>query len=423
MRIFQQFLPSLLMALFSLLSSAQAIAANNLDNIQDARVLSITQGSDYKEEGTTWHNREATAEVNEAAHAGNIAVKSVWFKWVADTSSTVSIYTTGSNFDTVLAVYTALGLQTQTATVENDDEAIGTIATSKVSFNPTIGVTYYIAVDGFAGATGDISLRLTRASQFVTGIITLPQAYTHSSPEEFWVYLETSDGSVLNVEDRIAIWFDSNSSNDRHFRIPLLGNESMILSVGCFDCDGGKHYLPTFFGAHGTSTAYRSKGSLLNPAASYVSNITMISSAFYLKAAFRLLDGIVAESGKYYSFAITAINTAVPNDKTIFFTYAVITPGNSTDDITLYLPGSTVADQFDIKVECVSPDACREYEAREYLINPVANIHKLSYQQNAYRYPGNTGVDNLGTLDLLPAIPLTFFPIKSKNGKVVIIGF
>ena len=98
----------------------------------------------------------ATAEAGEPAHAGRTAAKSLWWSWTAPASGRMVIHTAGSNFDTVLAVYTGTVLAALTPVAGNDD-APGT-ATSAVTFAATGGTTYQIAVDGFAGAEGDVLL-------------------------------------------------------------------------------------------------------------------------------------------------------------------------------------------------------------------------------------------------------------------------
>src|SRR6185295_16929232 len=51
-------------------------------------------------------NAGATAEAGEPAHAGSPAAASLWWEWTAPASGLVSLSTSGSDYDTVLAVYT-----------------------------------------------------------------------------------------------------------------------------------------------------------------------------------------------------------------------------------------------------------------------------------------------------------------------------
>ena len=57
----------------------------------------------------------ATKEAGEAAHGGNRGGTSVWFQWHAPATGDVAFNTSGSGFDTLLAVYGGAALA-----VEND---------------------------------------------------------------------------------------------------------------------------------------------------------------------------------------------------------------------------------------------------------------------------------------------------------------
>jgi hypothetical protein len=107
-------------------------------------------------------NKGATKEAGEPNHAGNVGGKSIWYTWSAPASGKVTIDTTGSNFDTLLAVYTGASVSTLTAVPggANDDSPAGGTTTSKVSFNVTAGTTYQIAIDGYGGVYGNITLHL-----------------------------------------------------------------------------------------------------------------------------------------------------------------------------------------------------------------------------------------------------------------------
>jgi DNA-binding beta-propeller fold protein YncE len=108
----------------------------------------------------TGSNIAATRETGEPAHAGNGGGASVWWAWTAPTTGLTEVDTTGSTFDTLLAVYTGSSVSGLTNVASDDDS--GGYSTSVVTFNATAGVTYYIAVDGKDGVTGTISLSLTQ---------------------------------------------------------------------------------------------------------------------------------------------------------------------------------------------------------------------------------------------------------------------
>jgi RHS repeat-associated protein len=112
---------------------------------------------------TSGSNVGATKETGEPNHAGNAGGKSVWWKWTATAGGTVTIDTAGSSFDTLLAVYTGSAVNALTSIVSNDDVS-NKVLTSKVSFTAVAGTTYRIAVDGYGGASGSITLNWSQSS-------------------------------------------------------------------------------------------------------------------------------------------------------------------------------------------------------------------------------------------------------------------
>jgi len=105
--------------------------------------------------------RLASAESNEPHHADNPPEHSLWYQWFAPDSGVVTISTAGSDFDTVLAVYTGESLGLLTTIASNDDVA-GT-NTSRVTFAAVAGTFYRIAVDGYESAAGNLVLALTQS--------------------------------------------------------------------------------------------------------------------------------------------------------------------------------------------------------------------------------------------------------------------
>ena len=107
----------------------------------------------------TGNNRNATAEPGEHPHAGRAATKSVWWTWTAPTNGVATITTLGSDFDTILAVYTGNAVNALTEKASNDDFSI--FFSSQVTFAVTSGTAYQIAVDGFFGSEGNISMNIS----------------------------------------------------------------------------------------------------------------------------------------------------------------------------------------------------------------------------------------------------------------------
>lgn len=119
------------------------------DDFADAELLSGASGS--VSGSTQW----ATAEPGEPDHAGYPAQSSVWYRWTAPADGEVTFDTCASDFDTVLAAYLGDELDFLFPTAGNDDSCG---VESQVTFFAAAGSIYSIAVDGFAGTVGNVTL-------------------------------------------------------------------------------------------------------------------------------------------------------------------------------------------------------------------------------------------------------------------------
>ena len=90
-------------------------------------------------------NSAATREPVEPFHAGLAGQNSVWWSWTAPRSGPVTIATTPTSLDPLLAVYTG-GTLASLSLVAADHVSGGT-GRSTVSFNAVAGTAYQIAVD------------------------------------------------------------------------------------------------------------------------------------------------------------------------------------------------------------------------------------------------------------------------------------
>jgi hypothetical protein len=115
---------------------------------------------------TTGSNVAATKQTGEPNHAGNAGGASVWYSWTAPSSGPVRIDTCGSNFNTLLGVYTGSAVNSLSVVASNDNALAGVCGNrSAVNFTASSGTTYRIAVDGFntcctTVATGNIGLNV-----------------------------------------------------------------------------------------------------------------------------------------------------------------------------------------------------------------------------------------------------------------------
>ncbi len=131
------------------------------DNIVDRVRISGSSGI------VAGSNHAATRELGEPFHAGKPGGKSVWYKWESPSTGIATIRTTGSDFDTLLAVYRLASGTNASVTnlvAVGSDEDQGGYFTSGLQFNVVEDQEYQIAIDGFSGASGDFAFQWEQAS-------------------------------------------------------------------------------------------------------------------------------------------------------------------------------------------------------------------------------------------------------------------
>lgn len=142
--------PLVLASFAVLVFAAPAAAAAPLnDAFSQAVELTGTAGNVH---GSTL---DATKEPGEPDHAGNAGGRSVWYRWTAPSDGLATFETCGSDFDTLLAVYTGATVASLHQVGANDD-ACG--SGSRVVFPAAAGATYQLAVDGWGGESGRVEL-------------------------------------------------------------------------------------------------------------------------------------------------------------------------------------------------------------------------------------------------------------------------
>lgn len=93
---------------------------------------------------------------------------SAWWNWTAPFTGNVTIDTNGSNFDTQLLVLTGSAVDALNLVADDDDGGDG--LQSLVNFDVQAGTTYQIAVDGFFGDEGNISLNINLGNSTTNSI-------------------------------------------------------------------------------------------------------------------------------------------------------------------------------------------------------------------------------------------------------------
>src|SRR4051812_16861494 len=173
---------------------AAAVPAN--DALAGAVTLAAAGGS------LTTTNLEATKEAGEPEHAGNPGGASIWFKWTPNFTGMASIDASGSAVDTLLAGYTGASIA-GLSLVASDDDVSDAASSGRVCFPVTAGATWRIAVDGYAGAAGDITLHWG-AKADVAPCPTLPPTITGPGAPTVGDTLTATAGSFADAGATVA---------------------------------------------------------------------------------------------------------------------------------------------------------------------------------------------------------------------------
>lgn len=110
---------------------------------------------------TSGTNVGATRETGEPYHhpSSQIGGRSVWWSWTAAVDGVLQVNTNGSNFDTLLGIYTGSSVSGLSVIGADDDGGDG--LASRLVVRVRQGVTYSIAVDGYGQSVGSIVLGLS----------------------------------------------------------------------------------------------------------------------------------------------------------------------------------------------------------------------------------------------------------------------
>ncbi|MNG24608.1 hypothetical protein D3C84_1093550 [compost metagenome] len=107
---------------------------------------------------------EATAQVGEVGHEQFAKpFHSVWCRWTAPADGTYSFDTSGSKFNTVLAIYESTSLNSMPVVGANRNRTSEDV-TSLVRFVAEKDKTYSIAIDGVNGVSGKYFLNWVKES-------------------------------------------------------------------------------------------------------------------------------------------------------------------------------------------------------------------------------------------------------------------
>lgn len=230
------------------------------DDFADARTLA---GSDVSHLA---HNIGATEETGEPNHGGpDIAGgASVWYEWTAPSSGVFTADTAGSDFDTLLGVYSGTTVGGLTPLARNDDEdPEDQVYTSLVQFNAVAGTTYHLAVDGFKpgddpARQGDTHINLYPGDDIAPPNPDPIASTSHTVGE--WSSDDTVDvewptpSDISGIDGYSVAWSTSSTTNPGN-SVVLEETETGMTSPAL--ANGGSHYfhLRTRDGAGNWSSA------------------------------------------------------------------------------------------------------------------------------------------------------------------------
>jgi len=120
------------------------------DDFADAVTVTGPSGS------RTVDHSGATLQPGEPAPADG-RDRSIWYRCTAPANGTLDLWTQGSSYDTLLAVYSGSAVGSLTALAANDDYP-GAGLSSRVSLAVASGTTYRIAVDGYGRQAGAVNI-------------------------------------------------------------------------------------------------------------------------------------------------------------------------------------------------------------------------------------------------------------------------
>lgn len=151
---------------------------------------------------TSASNLHATHEPGEPSHANVVTGRSLWWRWTAPASGPARLSTKGSPFDTVLAVYTGMSIDSLTPVAANDD-AQSDSNWSALEFPAMLGTTYHFAVAGYESQAGTVILSLAQNPE--TGG-TMRIGLPHPDGLELQLEYSLAQHVVVQASENLTAW-------------------------------------------------------------------------------------------------------------------------------------------------------------------------------------------------------------------------
>lgn len=185
---------------------------------------------------TSGSNVGATKETGEPNPANNAGGASVWWSWTAPTTANYTIKTVGSNFDTILGVYTGTAVDGLTTIAQDDDS--GGNSTSLLVVSAAAGVTYQIAVDGYSGNTGSIVLgidypQLPPANDNFANAMPLASGATSVNGTNVGATKESGEPNHANYTGGRSVWYSWTAPSSGQVKVQT-SNTAVYTLVGIY---------------------------------------------------------------------------------------------------------------------------------------------------------------------------------------------
>jgi plastocyanin len=119
--------------------------------------IAMTSGTTY-----TMDTSGATSAGDPTLACGSVLGSTVWYTFNSMAGGATTISTCGSDFDTVLSVYSGACGSLATVACNDDNGASCSSTAASLAFNAVAGTTYYVAVGGYEGVAGNLRIVMTR---------------------------------------------------------------------------------------------------------------------------------------------------------------------------------------------------------------------------------------------------------------------
>jgi hypothetical protein len=174
--------------------------------------------------------------------------KSVWFSFVPTLNGLAQITTCGSDFDTVLQVYSGSCSSLSSVTCNDNNGPLCAGSQASVSFHANAGTRYWIQAGGSAGSSGNLVIKASSVGNDIcAGALPLPPGASH--------FMNTSTASSEGDPSQVCgwsvgkgVWFSFTAPGDGEATISTCGSTYdtvlQIYSGSCgfltpIDCSNG----------------------------------------------------------------------------------------------------------------------------------------------------------------------------------------